>query len=118
MEQQATETAAVTELDPWLVMVIDLAIGNAPDFKYPNEMVDGSAVTEALTAAPASSLPAPIHWTSTASPNSSVVVSCAAPFTRADLICAGVKFGCACLTSAAAPAVKGVEKLVPAPIAI
>src|ERR1035437_220457 len=113
-EQQAAETASVAELVPWLVMVIDLAIGNPPDFTYPNEMVDGSAVTEALTAAPASSLPAPIHSTSTASPNSSVVVSRAAAFTSADLICAGVYFGCACFTSAAAPAVIGVEKLVPA----
>ena len=90
-----------------------MAIGNAPDFKYPNEMVDGSAVTEAFTAAPASSLPAPIHWTSTESPNSSVVVSCAAAFTRADLICAGVRVLCCCLTRAAAPATIAAAKLVP-----
>src|SRR5437870_2654344 len=64
----ASANASVTELVPLLVIVMVLLTGSPPAFRKPNEMVDGSAVTVALTAAPASSRPAPIDSTSTGSP--------------------------------------------------
>src|SRR5438552_9962015 len=112
----ASATARLTELVPLLVIEMALLIGSPPAFRKPNERVEGSAVTVALTAAPASKRPAPMDSTSTASPKVSVAVSCAAELTKADLICEGVKSGCACFTSAAAPATRGAEKLVPPPI--
>src|SRR5438105_9963765 len=84
----ATDTVAV--LVPLLVTVRVLLIGSDPVRIYPNEIVAGSTTSVDATAAPASSLPAPSHCTSTGVPWSSVFTSCAAEFTSADLICAAL----------------------------
>ncbi len=77
----------------------------------PNETVAGSTVEVVFTAAPASSFPAPAAVTLAFAPLSKTWFD--AVFTSADLICAGVNFGCACLTKAAAPATSPAAKLVP-----
>src|ERR1700674_3905481 len=100
-------------LDPVLVIWSCLAIGSDPDLSTPNESVAGLEVTVAETAAPASSFPAPMDCTPTEFPESSLVTACDAELTRADLICAVVKLGWLCFTSAAAPETSGVAKLVP-----
>ncbi len=79
----------------------------------PNEMVAGSAVTVARVAAPASSMPAPIHSASTGLAESSVVTVWAEELTINDRTCVPRSPGCACIASAAAPAVSAAEKLVP-----
>src|SRR6185369_583728 len=86
----ATAAARVTGLEPILVRVIVLLSGNPLDFRKPKEIVAGSATIVDAIAAPASRRPAPNHCTSTGSPNVSKATSCAAEFTSADLICAGV----------------------------
>ena len=77
-EQHDTEALSDTDADPMLVRVMVLEIGSVAEFRMPNEMVEGTAVTVAFMAALASRPPAPIHSTSTGSSKSSVVVSCAA----------------------------------------
>src|SRR5262245_1558183 len=86
----ATATASVTELPPRFVMESCLLSPDGAEDKTPKPSVGGLTTTGVLTAAPASSLPAPIHSTSTIVPESSVVTSCLAVFTSALLICAGV----------------------------
>src|SRR5690242_11981267 len=88
--------------------------------RKPYEIDGGIASIEALTAAPASSRPAPIHWVSISAgapdwyPRPSFIVTAGrAVFIRAALICAGLHSGCRCFTSAAAPATIGAAKLVP-----
>src|SRR5712671_3837070 len=77
----------------------------------PNETVAGSTVADVFTAAPASNFPAPGAVMPAFAPLSKTWLD--AVFTSADLICAGVNFGCACFTSAAAPATRPAAKLVP-----
>src|SRR5690349_502238 len=86
-------------------------------FTEPNEIVAGSAVSVAATAASAASSPPPIQRVSTVSPESSCVTVAEAVFTTADFTCAAVNPGCFCLTSAAAPDTIGVAKLVPSAMA-
>src|SRR5215469_15737907 len=86
IEQHDTEALSVIDPDEMFVRVICLAIGSEAEFRIPKETVDGSAVTFAADAAPASMRPAPIHSISTASPKSSTVVSWAVEFTSSDLI--------------------------------
>src|SRR5216684_2916991 len=90
-------------LDPVLVNWTCLVIGSDPDLSTPKDSVAGTEVTVAETAAPASSFPAPMDCTPTELPESSLVTAFEAELTRADLICAAVKLGWLCFTSAAAP---------------
>src|SRR5215813_714284 len=68
----ATEMLNVTEAEPRLVTVNCCGAGVAPEVSRPKLTVDGLTATEVLTAAPASSLPAPSHSASTRLPESSV----------------------------------------------
>src|SRR6266404_5816242 len=106
-----TERVRFAALDPVLVTWSCLAIDSDPDWSTPNESVAGLEVTVAETAAPASSFPAPMDCTPTELPELSLATAFEAELTRADLICATVKLGCLCFTSAAAPETSGVEKL-------
>ena len=99
----ATAMFSVTAAAPLFVTTICLVIGSVePVFRMPKfsvaVLVGSAAAGTSLTcsvrlvaeARPASRRPAPSHCTSTAEPNVSVVTSCAAVFTIADLTCAGV----------------------------
>src|SRR5438128_11998666 len=79
----------------------------------PTEAVAGSTVTGEAMAGATSSFPAPAAAMRAVAPLSRMLLE--AVFTSADLICAGVKLECTCFTSAAAPAAKAAEKLVPRP---
>ena len=113
--QHETEAASVTADEPMFVSVTVFVIGNVALFRIPKEIVAGSTVIVHAIAAPASSCPLPIHSASTGSSESSVVTAWLAIFTISDLICVPGRAspGCICFTSAAAPAVRGVAKLVP-----
>ena len=65
-EQQLTLAASVTEPEPIFVRVI--SIGAGAELTMPKEAEEGTAVTFAVMAAPASSRPAPIHSASTGAP--------------------------------------------------
>jgi len=132
---RALVTASVrfTEALPLLAMASLLETGAASESCTPKDNDERYRVSEVFsvtatvtlvaTAAAVSRRPAPNHRTSAGvggAPDSAVVSSvrivCAAVFTSADLICAGVNPGCACFTSAAAPATMGAEKLVPSAV--
>src|SRR6266850_994423 len=85
------ERVRFAAFDPALVTWSCLVTGSEPDLSTPNESVAGFEVTAACTAAPASSFPAPMDCTPTEFPESSLVTSCEAVLTNADLICATVK---------------------------
>src|SRR5689334_17297946 len=107
--------AAASVTEPAPVLVSCTCCVTAPFVTAPKEKVAGLLTTVAFTAAPASKRPLPTDCTSTGSSKSSAVTAFElALLTNADLICAGVKSGCFCLTSAAAPATNGEARLVPA----
>src|SRR5580698_2525833 len=86
-------TAKFRGLVPLLVTVTVLVAGSPAACRNPKESEDGSAVTVALDAAPASSNPAPVATTSTGLSRSSMVTLEPAELTSADLSCAPVKPG-------------------------
>ena len=106
------EAVKFTVVVPLFVTCTATAFGGFAVESAPKNTVGGEKVTVLFTAAATSSFPDPCAPTGASFPLS-VSTFATVVLTRADLICTGFQPGCFCFTSAAAPAVIGLEKLVP-----